>query len=46
MAAATLTRTVPDPSGKPTVVPNGVVIDLEDIERFLEASGVTLGARN
>jgi S1-C subfamily serine protease len=46
MAAATLSRTVPDPSGEPTVVPNGVVIDLEHIQGFLEACGARLGARN
>lgn len=37
MAAATVTRTVPDPSGELTTVPNGVVIDLEHIQGFLEA---------
>lgn len=40
MAAATVSRTVPDPSGSLTVVPNGVVIDLEHIEGFLEAAGL------
>jgi putative serine protease PepD len=39
MAAATISRTVPDPSGSLTVLPNGVVIDLEHIRRFLEAAG-------
>jgi S1-C subfamily serine protease len=36
MAAATLTRTIPDPGGSPTVVRNGVVIDVEPIRRFIE----------
>lgn len=39
LAAATVSRTVPDPSGSPTVIPNGVVIDLQHIRTFLEASG-------
>lgn len=38
MASATISRTVPDPSGSLTVLPNGVVIDLEHIQRFLEAA--------
>jgi S1-C subfamily serine protease len=46
MAAATVTRTVPDPSGHPSVLPNGVVIDLDHIQRFLEASGACLAAGN
>lgn len=42
MAAATVSRTVPDPSGNLTVVPNGVVVDLEHIRAFLEAAGSPL----
>jgi S1-C subfamily serine protease len=39
MAAATLTRTIPAVPGEaPTVVANGVVIDVEHIRDFLEAS--------
>jgi hypothetical protein len=38
MAAATVTRTVPDASGNATALPNGVVIDLEHIQAFIEAS--------
>jgi S1-C subfamily serine protease len=41
MAAATVSRTVPDPSGSLTVVPNGVVIDLEHIQRILHAAITT-----
>jgi hypothetical protein len=37
MAAATLTRTVPDPGGSPTVLQNGVVVGVEHIRRFVEA---------
>jgi S1-C subfamily serine protease len=36
MAAATLTRTVPDPGGSPTVLQNGVVVGVEHIRRFVE----------
>jgi S1-C subfamily serine protease len=35
MAAATLTRTIPDLGGSPTVVQNGVVIGVEHIRRFI-----------
>ena len=38
MAVATLTRTIPEPSGNPTVVANAIVIDVEHIRRFIEAS--------
>jgi S1-C subfamily serine protease len=39
MAAATLTRTIPAvPGESPTVVQNGIVIDVEHIRGFLEAS--------
>jgi S1-C subfamily serine protease len=38
MAAATVSRTVPDPSGSLTVLPNGVVIDLEHIQGILHAA--------
>jgi S1-C subfamily serine protease len=43
MAAATVSRTVPDPSGSLTVVPNGVVIDLEHIQRMLHAAITAAG---
>lgn len=46
MAAATVSRTVPDAGGHPTVLPNGVVIDLEHIQRFLEASRPLLPTRS
>lgn len=46
MAAATVSRSVPDPSGNLTALPNGVVIDLEHIRGFLEAAGARLGARD
>jgi S1-C subfamily serine protease len=36
MAAATLTRTIPDPDSSPTVLQNGVVVDVEHIHRFVE----------
>jgi len=40
MAAANLTRTIPAVPGEtPTVVSNGIVIDVEHIRRFLEGSG-------
>jgi S1-C subfamily serine protease len=35
MAVATLTRTIPEPGGDPTVVPNGIVIDVEHIREFI-----------
>ena len=35
MAAAALTRTIPDPGGSPTVIQNGVVVDVEHIRRFI-----------
>ena len=44
MAAATVSRTVPDPSGSLAVLPNGVVIDLEHIRGFLETYGSRLHA--
>ena len=43
MAAATVSRTVPDVSGGLTLLPNGVVVDLEHIRGFLETAGVRLG---
>jgi S1-C subfamily serine protease len=43
MAAATVSRTVPDPSGSLTVVPNGVVIDLEHIQGMLHAAITAAG---
>src|ERR671933_279235 len=36
MAAANLTRTIPELDGSPTVVRNGIVSDAEHIRRFLE----------
>jgi S1-C subfamily serine protease len=44
MAAATISRTVPDPSGSLTVLPNGVVIDLEHIQGFLGAAHAAITA--
>jgi S1-C subfamily serine protease len=38
MAAATLSRSVPDPSGSLAVVPNGVVVDVEHVQGFLDAA--------
>jgi hypothetical protein len=43
MAAATVSRTVPDPGGGLTVVPNGVVIDLEHIQGMLHAAITAAG---
>jgi S1-C subfamily serine protease len=37
MAVATLTRTIPEPGGTPTIVPNGIVIDVEHIRQFIDA---------
>jgi hypothetical protein len=34
---------VPDPSGSQTVVPNGVVIDVEHIHRMLHAARTAAG---
>jgi S1-C subfamily serine protease len=45
MAAATVSRTVPDTSGGLGVVPNGVVVDLERIRGFLDAAGSCLAMR-
>lgn len=39
MAAATISRAVPEPNGSLGVLANGVVIDLEHIQRFLESAG-------
>jgi S1-C subfamily serine protease len=39
MAVANLTRTIPEPEGNPIVVSNGIVIDVEQIRRFIESSG-------
>jgi S1-C subfamily serine protease len=38
MAVANLTRTIPQEDGNSTVVANGIVIDVEHIRRFIEAS--------
>jgi S1-C subfamily serine protease len=46
MAAATISRTVPDPSGSLAVVPNGVVIDLEHVQEFIEGAGSRLALRD
>jgi len=44
MAAATLTRTIPPlPGESPIVVPNAIVIDVEHIRSFLEASRAEVG---
>jgi S1-C subfamily serine protease len=46
MAPATLTRTIPpEPGGTPTVVSNGIVVDVEHIRGFLEASRSSLSTR-
>jgi S1-C subfamily serine protease len=45
MAAATISRTVPDPSGSLAVIPNGVVIDFEHIHGFVEAARSQLAIR-
>ncbi|HZE06144.1 MAG TPA: trypsin-like peptidase domain-containing protein, partial [Solirubrobacteraceae bacterium] len=42
LAAATVSRTVPDPSGSLAVLSNGVVIDLEHIQAFLKGAGSRL----
>lgn len=46
LAAATVSRNVPDVGGNPTVVANGVVIDLDHIRGFLEASRSSVAARS
>jgi S1-C subfamily serine protease len=47
LAAATLTRTIPAvPGESPTVVPNGIVIDVEHIRGFLETSRAMPPARS
>ena len=43
MAAATVSRTVPDSGGSLAVVPNGVVIDLEHIQGMLHAAITAAG---
>lgn len=43
MATATISRSVPDPNGSLVDLPNGVVIDVEHIDRFLDAAGLRLG---
>jgi len=43
MAAATVTRTVPDLEGDPTVVKNGIVLDREHIRAFIEQNRPTSG---
>jgi S1-C subfamily serine protease len=40
MAAANLTRTIPEPGGAPTIVRNGIVSDGAHIRRFLEDTAV------
>lgn len=46
MAAATVSRSVPDPGGNMTELPNGVVVDVEHIREFLDAAGVDLNRRS
>jgi S1-C subfamily serine protease len=36
MAVATLTRTIPELEGNPTVISNGIVLDVEHIRAFIE----------
>jgi S1-C subfamily serine protease len=43
MAAATVSRTVPDPSGSLAVLTNGVVIDLAHIQGMLQAAMTAVG---
>jgi S1-C subfamily serine protease len=38
MAVATLTRAIPEPGGNPTIVANGIVIDVEHSQRFIQTS--------
>ncbi len=38
MAVATLTRTIPEPGGAPTVVSNGIVLDVEHLQQFISAA--------
>lgn len=45
LAAATVSRTVPDVGGQQTVIRNGVVIDLERIQQFLAAARSDLAVR-
>ncbi|MBV8715553.1 MAG: hypothetical protein JOZ65_10850, partial [Chloroflexi bacterium] len=35
MSMATLRRTIPDPTGPPVVVSNGIVVDVDHIRDFL-----------
>jgi S1-C subfamily serine protease len=42
ISAATISRMVPDPNGSLTALANGVVVDLEHIQGFLEAAGARL----
>ena len=35
MAVATLTRSIPEPDGEPTVVKNGIVVDVEQLRAFI-----------
>jgi hypothetical protein len=37
MAVATMTRTIPSLEGDPTLVTNGIVLDVEHIRAFIEA---------
>lgn len=45
MAAATVSRTVPDVGGNATAVSNGVVIDVEHLQTFLDTSLSRLATR-
>jgi hypothetical protein len=46
MAAATVSRTVPDSNGSTAVVPNGVVVDVEHIQGFLDTAGLRPAMRD
>jgi hypothetical protein len=39
MAVANVTRTIPESEGNPIVVSNGIVVDVQYIQRFVEACG-------
>jgi S1-C subfamily serine protease len=44
MAAATVTRTEPQPEGDPTVVKNGIVLERDHIQAFIERNRPTPGS--
>ena len=44
MSVATLTRTIPELEGNPTVITNGIVLDVEHIRAFIEENERALSA--